>query len=159
MLAVGLPAPDFELPNQDGQPVRLSDYRGRKVVLFAFPRAGTSGCNAQACGFRDEFEAFQTHDAVVLGVSGDSPAALRRWKQAKGLPYDLLSDPGHTMLAAWGAFGIQFLGLIHIPMIQRSCWVIDEHGTIIDMQSPAGPKESVQRALAGLHSHPVHLPD
>jgi len=152
MPAIGQPAPDFELPNQDGKPVRLSDYRGHKVVLFAFPRAGTSGCNAQACGFRDEFEAFESHDAVVLGVSGDSPNTLRRWKQSKRLPYDLLSDPGHTMLAAWGAFGIPLFGLFRIPMIRRSYWVIDEHGTIVDMRSPIGPTQSVEHAIAALQA-------
>ena len=147
MPAVGDPAPDFELLNQDGKPVRLSSFRGQKVVLFAFPKANTMGCNAQACGFRDEFEAISARNAVILGLSGDSPETLREWKRRKQLPYDLLSDPDHAVVKAWGAYGVTLLGLVRLPMIQRGCWVIDEHGTVVDMKVPVGPGDSVRRAL------------
>jgi peroxiredoxin Q/BCP len=147
MPEVGKPAPDFELLNQDGQPVKLSDYRGKKVVLFAFPKANTMGCNAQACGFRDEFETINAHNAVILGLSGDSIETLKEWKQNKQLPYDLLSDPDHTVLKAWDAFGMSLLGVIRLPMIQRSYWVIDEQGTLIDKKVPVSPGDSVKRAL------------
>src|SRR5215203_5849046 len=103
MLTIGEPAPDFTLPNQDGQLIRLSDFRGKKVVLFAFPRANTMGCNAQACGFRDEFEEFRTNNAVVLGISCDPQQALQDWKMGKKLPYNLLSDPDHVVVEPWGA--------------------------------------------------------
>ena len=76
MPAVGEMAPDFELLNQKGESVKLSDYRGKKVLLFAYPKAGTSGCTTQACGFRDNFARIETADAVVLGISPDEPAAL-----------------------------------------------------------------------------------
>jgi peroxiredoxin Q/BCP len=147
MPEIGKPAPDFELRNQDGQPVKLSDYRGRKVVLFAFPKANTMGCNAQACGFRDEFESISAHNAVILGLSGDSIETLKEWKQNKQLPYDLLSDPEHEVLKAWDAFGMSLLGVIRLPMIQRSYWVIDEQGTLIDKKVPVSPGDSVKRAL------------
>ena len=105
MPAIGQPAPDFELPNQDGKPVRLGDFRGKKVVLFAYPKADTPGCTTQACGFRDHFPRIETKNAVVLGISPDQPEDLLKWKQKQSLPYDLLSDPEHKVLEAWGAWG------------------------------------------------------
>jgi len=145
---IGQLAPDFELSNQDGKQVKLSDYRGRKVVIFAFPKAFTSGCNNQACGFRDEFPRLETANAVVLGISGDSPETLRSWKDAKSLPYDLLSDPDHQVLAMLNAWGTSLFGIVTLPMITRSFWVIDEAGRVLDMQVGIGPLESVRRALA-----------
>ncbi len=147
MPSVGEKAPDFELKNQDGQLVRLSDLRGRKVVLFAFPKAGTPGCTKQACGFRDTFPRIEAVDAVVLGLSPDAPEDLLKWKQAENLPYTLLSDPDHAVLEAWGAwgektsYGKSYMGVI------RSHWVIDESGTIIDAQIKVSPEDSVSRAL------------
>jgi len=147
---VGHPAPDFELPNQDGKLVRLSDYRGKKVIIFAFPMANSSGCNAQACSFRDEFFAIKSANAVLLGVSPDSIGTLRQWKTDKKLPYDLLSDSRHKMLTAWGAWGVPILGSLKIPMVNRSYWVIDEQGIVMDEQMNVEPRESVRRALAAV---------
>jgi len=147
---LGQQAPDFELPNQDGQLVHLSDYRGKKVIVFAFPMANSSGCNAQACSFRDEFFAIQSANAVILGVSPDSTGTLRQWKIDKKLPYDLLSDPNHRMLSAWGAWGLPILGTVKIPMVNRSFWVIDENGLIIAEQNKVDPRESVHQALAAV---------
>ena len=151
MLKIGDAAPDFALVNQDGETVRLSDYRGRKVVIFAFPKAGTLGCNNQACEFRDEFPTLESHNAVVLGVSADSPSELLTWKLNKKLPYDLLSDKDHTMLQAYGAWGMD-IGLFKLPVITRSVWVIDENGIIIDMQIGVAPKASVERAIRALEA-------
>jgi peroxiredoxin Q/BCP len=151
MLKIGDAAPDFALVNQDGETVRLSDYRGRKVVIFAFPKAGTLGCNNQACEFRDEFPKLESHNAVVLGVSADSPSELLTWKLNKKLPYDLLSDKDHTMLQAYGAWGMD-IGLFKLPVITRSVWVIDENGIIIDMQIGIAPKASVERAIRALNA-------
>lgn len=150
MLQIGQPAPDFQLPNQDGKLIKLSDFRGKKVILFAFPKANTMGCNAQACSFRDEFPRIQTADAVVLGISADSQATLKQWKQMKKLPYDLLSDPDHQVLEAWNAWGQSLLGIINLPMTTRSFWAVDEDGRIIDMQVGISPAESVRRALAAV---------
>ncbi len=150
MPTVGQPAPDFELQNQDGKPVRLSDYRGRKVVIFAFPKANTPGCNHQACSFRDAFPQIESSSAVVLGVSTDSVAELAAWKAAKKLPYDLLSDPEHKMLDAWDAWGINLM-IFKLPLAAtRSYWVIDEKGILAAEQIGARPLESVQKALAAL---------
>lgn len=161
MPTIGQPAPDFELVNQDGNTVRLSDLRGRKVVLFAYPKAGTPGCTTQACGFRDEFPQVQTHNAVVLGISPDLPADQLKWKQSEQLPYDLLSDPEHTVMEAWGAwgeksmYGKKYLGVV------RSHWVIDEDGIVMDEQLGVSPKDSVERAvrtISGQGSHGVVTP-
>jgi peroxiredoxin Q/BCP len=147
MPQLGQPAPDFELPNQDGKRVRLSDYRGKKVILFVFVKANTAGCNAQVCGFRDEFPRFEEANAVVFGLSADSPETLKRWKQDKQLPYDLLSDPDYAVQKAWGARGLSLLNIVDIPLTLRSYWLIDENGIITDRQVGATPGGSVKKAL------------
>lgn len=144
---VGQQAPDFELLNQDGKTVHLSDYRGKKVVIFAFPKANTGGCNAQACAFRDELPRLESKNAVVLGVSTDSVETLKDWKQSKKLQYDLLSDPHHKFLEAWGAWGVPVVSIIKIPMAMRSYWVIDENGKVIASQVGVSPTDSVEKAL------------
>lgn len=149
---IGQFVPDFELPNQDGKQVKLSDYRGKKVIIFAFPKAFTAGCNNQACGFRDEFPHLETANAVVLGISGDSEETLLKWKQAKRLPYDLLSDPSHAVLTKLNAWGMSLFGVINLPRIARSFWVIDEEGRVVDMQVGISPGASVRRALAAIQN-------
>lgn len=148
MPKVGEQAPDFELMNQDGKMVRLSDFRGKKVILFAYPKAGTSGCTTQACGFRDEFPKVESGNAVVLGISPDEPKDQLKWKQAENLPYDLLCDTDHQVLEAWGAWGERSMyGKTYMGVI-RSHWVIDENGIVIDEQLQISPKDSVERAVA-----------
>jgi thioredoxin-dependent peroxiredoxin len=143
----GEPAPDFELLNQDGQPVRLSDFRGRKVILFAYPRADTSGCTIQACGFRDQLPNFGEANAVILGISDDPVADLKKWQQKQNFTYDLLSDPDHKVLEQYGAwgekvnYGKNYMGTI------RSHWVIDENGNILDERIKISPTDSVEQAL------------
>ena len=150
MPTIGQAAPEFELLNQDGQTVRLSDYRGRPVIIFAFPKANTMGCNNQACGFRDVFPQIESRNAVVLGVSSDSVAELARWKQRKQLQYDLLSDPEHKMLDAWDAWGFKLI-IVKLPIsATRSYWVIDERGILVDQQIGVRPQESVDKALAAV---------
>jgi peroxiredoxin Q/BCP len=147
---IGEKAPDFELINQDGKPVKLSDYRGQKVIVFAFPKADTPGCTTQACGFRDHFPQIETADAVVLGVSADTPADLKAWQQKENLPYDLLSDPEHKMLDEWQAWGeLSFKGRTFTAPL-RSFWVIDEGGIVIAGQVRITPEDSVTQALSAL---------
>jgi len=150
MPAVGEQAPDFELTNQDGETVKLSDFRGKKVILFAYPKAGTSGCTTQACGFRDEFPQITESNAVVLGISPDEPDKLKKWQEKEGLPYDLLSDPDHTTLEAWGAWGEKSMyGKKYMGVI-RSHWLIDENGVIADEQIKISPKKSIEKAVKAL---------
>lgn len=147
MPTVGEKAPDFELLNQDGKALRLSDFRGRKVLLFAYPKAGTSGCTTQACGFRDNFARIETSAAVVLGLSPDEPAALRKWIDKENLPYDLLSDPEHGVLEAWQAWGEKSMyGKKYMGVI-RSHWIIGEDGRVLDAQVKISPKKSIEKAL------------
>jgi len=147
MPSVGEQAPDFELLNQRGEPVRLSDYRGRRVLLFAYPKAATPGCTVQACGFRDNFAQIETADAVVLGLSPDKPAALAKWIEAEGLQYDLLSDPEHRVLEAWSAWGEKSMyGKKYMGVI-RSHWIIGVDGAVLDEQLKVSPKKSIEKAL------------
>jgi len=150
MPAVGEQAPDFELVNQDGETVKLSDFRGKKVILFAYPKAGTSGCTTQACGFRDEFPKITESNAIVLGISPDEPDKLKKWQEKENLPYDLLSDPEHTTLEAWGAWGEKSMyGKKYMGVI-RSHWLIDENGVIADEQIKVSPKKSIEKAIKAL---------
>lgn len=154
MLTVGQPVPDFELPNQDGEMIKLSDYRGKNVVIFAFPKANTMGCTMQACAFRDAFPQLESANAVVFGISSDNQDDLAGWKAAKNLQYDLLSDPDHKLLDAWDAWGLD-LKIIKLPVgATRSYWVIDENGVLIDQQIGVGPKDSLTKALEALNIIP-----
>lgn len=150
MPSIGEQAPDFELPNQDGKLVKLSDLRGKKVILFAYPRAATPGCTTQACGFRDEFPNIVAQNAVVLGISNDPPKDQLKWKESEGLTYDLLSDEDHSVLDAWGVWGERKMyGKTYLGTT-RSHWVIDENGIVIDEQIGISPADSVARALAAI---------
>ena len=150
MPAIGEKAPDFELLNQDGETVKLSDLQGKRVVLFAYPKAGTSGCTTQACGFRDNYPKIEAGDAIVLGISPDAPEALKKWQDKEALPYDLLSDPEHKILEAWGAWGEKSMyGKKYMGVI-RSHWIIGADGTIEDEQIKVSPKKSIEKALKAL---------
>ncbi|MDZ4769368.1 MAG: thioredoxin-dependent thiol peroxidase [Chloroflexota bacterium] len=147
---VGDLVPDFELSNQDGRMIKLSDYRGKRVVIFAYPKAGTSGCTTQACGFRDQFPKFEAHNIVILGISPDAPKLQAKWKTAESLPYDLLSDEDHQVLAQWGAWGEkQMYGKTHEGVI-RSHWIIGEDGRLIDAQLNVKATDSVSKAVETL---------
>ena len=152
MPSEGEMAPDFELRNQHGELVKLSDYRGRKVLLFAYPKAGTSGCTVQACGFRDHFLQIETANAVVLGLSPDAPAALAKWIEAESLPYDLLSDPEHQVLEAWNAWGERSMYGKTYQGVIRSHWIIGEDGAVLDEQIKISPKKSIEAALKFLNA-------
>ena len=148
MLTVGDTAPDFELLSDEGNPVKLSDYRGQRVVVFFYPKADTPGCTTQACGFRDNYPTFQEANAVVLGISPDTPEDLAKWKAKQNFPYSLLADTDHTVSEAydvWGEkkmFGNTYMG------VNRSHFVIDEAGKLADVQYGVSPKKSVETAVS-----------
>ncbi len=150
MLNVADVAPEFELLDSEGQPVKLSDFRGRRLVLFFYPKAGTSGCTTQACGLRDNFPKIEAGNATVVGVSPDQPAALAKWKSEENLPYPLLSDPDHQVAEAYGVWGEKKLyGRSYMGII-RSHFIIDAEGKIEDVQFKISPKNSISRAVAVL---------
>jgi peroxiredoxin Q/BCP len=129
-LIEGAAAPDFELDSTEGGPVRLSDYRGKRVVLYFYPRDNTSGCTKEACGFNEELPAFEELNAVVLGVSPDSVRSHERFREKHGLRFPLLSDPEKEVIQAYGAwkektrYGKKSFG------VERSTFLIDEQGVI-----------------------------
>ena len=131
MLAVGTPAPDFTLPDQDGTPRSLADYRGQKVVLYFYPKDMTSGCTKQACAFGELYPQFREKGAVVLGVSKDSVASHKRFEEKYGLPFTLLSDPGLEAIQAFDVwkekknYGKVSMGVV------RTTYLIDEQGIIV----------------------------
>jgi thioredoxin-dependent peroxiredoxin len=104
-LEEGKKAPEFALPDEDGNVVRLADFKGKPVVVFFFPKADTPGWTREACDFRDEVELFQKKKAAVVGISRDTPAAQKRFKEKYDLPFPLLSDPESKVHQAWGAWG------------------------------------------------------
>lgn len=147
MPTVGELAPDFELLNQDGESIKLSDFRGQTVILFAYPKADTPGCTTQACGLRDNFPRFQDKDATVIGISPDEPEALKKWQAKIELPYTLVSDPDHKVLEAWGAWGERNMyGNIYMGVI-RSHWVIGPDGVLVDENIKISPKKSIEQAV------------
>jgi len=104
-LTEGKKAPDFELLDEEGGKVKLSDFKGRRVVVFFYPKAMTSGCTREACDFRDEIAAFKRKKVAVLGVSKDKPESQKKFKEKYKLPFPLLSDPDVEVQKAWGVWG------------------------------------------------------
>ena len=129
-LEPGTPAPDFTLPDQDGTPVSLASLRGKRVVLFFYPRAMTPGCTTEACDFRDSLAPLQAAGYVVLGISRDEPATLREFRARDGLTYDLLSDADHSVHEAYGAWGEKQNYGKTITGVIRSTFILDEDGRV-----------------------------
>jgi peroxiredoxin Q/BCP len=129
-LSAGDAAPDFTLADADGKPVALADYRGRKVVVYFYPAAMTSGCTKQACDFRDNLAALNGAGLDVLGISPDQPAKLAKFRDAEGLTFPLLSDPDRSVLTAWGAYGEKTMYGKKVVGVIRSTFVVDAEGRI-----------------------------
>lgn len=129
-LSPGDPAPDFTLPDADGKPVSLADYRGRRVVVYFYPAASTPGCTKQACDFRDSLSALDAAGIAVLGISPDKPAKLVKFREAEGLTFPLLSDPDREVLTAYGAFGEKTMYGKTVQGVIRSTFVIDAQGKV-----------------------------
>lgn len=153
MLQVGDTAPDFELLTDTGESMKLSGLRGRRVVLFFFPKADTPGCTKQACGFRDRFPRIETANATVVGLSPDKPKSLAKWKANENLPYTLVSDPDHQVAEAYGAWGEKKLYGKTYMGILRGHAVIGPDGTLEDLRLRVSPEESVEAAVEFLAQH------
>jgi len=129
-LAPGDKAPAFSLTDDSGTTVRLKDYAGKRVLLFAYPAAMTPGCTKEACDFRDNLDVFRTNGFAILGISPDKPEKLARFKERDALTYPLLSDPDKAVLTAYGAFGENKLYGKVVTGVIRSTFVISPKGTI-----------------------------
>ncbi len=150
MLETGTLAPDFTLESDGSGPVSLSDFRGKKVVLYFYPKDDTPGCTTEACNFRDDYSALTSAGAVVLGVSPDSIRSHRSFKTKYELPFLLLSDPDHKVADVYGAWGPKKMMGRSYEGIIRSTYVIDETGKIMRVFPKVDVKEHSQEVLAVL---------
>ena len=150
MVEEGKPAPDFELPSESGERVRLSSLRGRPVVLYFYPKDDTPGCTTQACGIRDVYGEFRDAGAVVLGVSPDDEASHIRFKEKHGLPFTLLADTAHDVANEYGVwvernrYGRKSMG------IERSTVVIDPDGNVARFLRRVNPEQHAGQVLEAL---------
>ncbi|MBC7264924.1 MAG: thioredoxin-dependent thiol peroxidase [Chloroflexi bacterium] len=152
MLRESALAPDFTLEADDGHGVSLSDYRGKKVVLYFYPKDNTAGCTAEALAFRDEYPRIIAASAVVLGVSPDSVESHKRFKAKHNLPFTLLSDPNHQVAEMYGAWGEKKMyGQTRMGVI-RSTFIIDEEGRIVKIFPKVAVKGHIQEVLTALNA-------
>jgi thioredoxin-dependent peroxiredoxin len=141
-------APDFELPDQDGEPVRLSRLRGQRVVLYFYPKADTPGCTTQACGVRDHLPDYEGAGAMVMGISPDPVRKVKRFHDGQGLNFTLLADEDHAVAEAYGVwveksmYGKTYWGN------ERTTFVLDEDGVVREILRKVKPKEHDERVLA-----------
>ncbi len=150
MLEVGKKAPDFVLPDQDGKKVSLKDFKGKKVVLYFYPKDNTSGCTREACNFRDEFPKFKKSCAVIIGVSPDSVSSHKKFAEKYDLPFTLLADEDKKVLQMYDVwkeksmYGKKYMG------VERTTYIIDENGKIKKIFNKVkvdGHNEEVMKAL------------
>ena len=152
MVAEGTPAPDFELKTDSGETVKLSDLRGKPVVLYFYPKDDTPGCTAQACGIRDVYGEFEREGAVVLGVSPDDEASHVKFKQKFELPFTLLADEGHAVAERYGVWAEKsYMGKKYMG-VDRSTFVIAEDGTVKKVMRKVKPDSHADDVLATLRS-------
>ncbi|MCX7609251.1 MAG: thioredoxin-dependent thiol peroxidase [Anaerolineales bacterium] len=152
-LTVGVSAPDFVLPDENGTLRRLSDYRGRPVVLYFYPKDDTPGCTTEACGFRDDYSAYLDADVVILGVSPDSVQSHAKFKEKYQLPFPLLADEDHKVCELYGVWGMKkFMGREYEGVL-RTTFLIDAQGRIarvFEDVRPAGHSTEVLEAIKRL---------
>ncbi len=149
-LKTGDTAPEFETVNDKGEKVRLSDFRGKRVVLYFYPKDDTPGCTTQACSFRDNYASVRGKNAVVLGVSPDGVGSHQAFRDKFELPFPLLTDEDKAITQSYGAWGErEFAGRKFMGVI-RSHFVIDEQGKIVDVQYGVRPADSASLSIAQL---------
>lgn len=150
MLKTGMAAPDFTLKNQKGEDVSLSDYRGKKVVLYFYSKDNTSGCSAQACGYNDLLDDFLAEGAEVIGISKDSWESHQRFAEKKGLRFTLLADPEREVIALYDALKEKKTGGKVTTATVRSSYLIDENGVIVEARGNVRAAENPADMLAAL---------
>jgi peroxiredoxin Q/BCP len=150
VVEVGTRAPDFSLPSDSGEEIRLSALRGAPVVLYFYPRDDTPGCTTQACGIRDVWKELEAKGAIVLGVSPDDPRSHAEFREKYGLPFTLLSDEEHAVAEQYGTwvekrnYGKTYMG------VERSTFVIDSDGNVAKVMRRVKPAEHADDVLAAL---------
>ena len=147
MLETGTKAPDFSLPDQNGSTVRLSDFQGKKVVLYFYPKDNTPGCTRQACAFAASYEQFKTQNVIVIGISKDSVASHLKFAQKHGLPFILLSDPELQAIQAYGVWQEKKLyGKVSMGVV-RTTYIINEQGIIEKVMPKVKPDTNAAEIL------------
>lgn len=151
-IPVGKKAPAFSLKNGAGKTVKLSDFKGRKVVIYFYPKDLTPGCTTEACAFRDDYAELQARGVEVLGVSADDVASHLKFSEKYNLPFQLLSDPDHTMIEKYGAWGEKSMYGKKYWGVVRMTYIIDEEGLVTHVfpkVKPDGHSREILTALGG----------
>jgi peroxiredoxin Q/BCP len=150
MLEVGMKAPDFSLPDSEGREHKLSDYLGRRVVVYFYPKDNTPGCTRQACAFASAYDRFRQNDIVVIGISRDSVASHKKFAEKFSLPFVLLSDPDRVAIEAYGVWQEKKLyGKTSFGVV-RSTFIIDENGVIVRVMPKVKPDTNAQEIINSL---------
>jgi peroxiredoxin Q/BCP len=150
-LSAGIPAPDFEMLDDTNTPRKLSDFRGRNVILYFYPADDTPGCTKEACNFRDDYSAYENAGVVILGVSPDTVASHVKFKKKFQLPFPLLADVGHKVCDLYGTWGPKkFMGKEYEGVL-RTTFLIDENGNIAQVFENVRPAEHSTEMLAALN--------
>ena len=150
MLEKGTSAPDFKLDDQDGNPISLSDFKGKKILLWFYPKASTPGCTIEGQEFRDEFQKFQEKNTVILGMSADSVKSQKNFCEKQNFPFSLVSDPEKTTIRKYEAIGLKKMYGREYEGIFRISYLIDENGYIQKTYGKVKPKEHAKEVLEDL---------
>jgi peroxiredoxin Q/BCP len=154
LIAAGAPAPDFELPDQDGDPVRLSALRGRTIVLYFYPKADTPGCTTQACSIRDRAAEYAAAGVKVIGVSPDPVAKVKKFHDKRELNFTLLADADHAVCESYGVWGEKSMYGKRYMGAQRATFIIDADGCVVHVIPKASPKTHDDEVLKVLGELP-----
>ena len=147
MLTEGSKAPDFSLKDENGKTWTLADFLGKKFVLYFYPRDNTPGCTTEACSFRDSYQVFKDRGVDVVGISPDTEASHRKFREKFNLPFLLLADPDKQVLQSYGAYGEKMMYGKKVMGVIRSTFVIDETGTIAKVFPKVSPDKHVKELL------------
>jgi peroxiredoxin Q/BCP len=151
-ISANIPAPDFELQDDAGTTRKLSDYRGRPVILYFYPADDTPGCTKEACNFRDDYSQYENAHVTILGVSPDSVASHAKFKAKYGLPFPLLADPGHKVCDAYGVWGPKKMMGRSYEGVLRTTFLIDANGKIARVFENVKPSEHSAEVLGALNA-------
>jgi len=149
-ISAGINAPDFSLQDENNRIRRLSEFRGRPVILYFYPKDDTPGCTTEACNFRDDYSAYIDADVIILGVSPDSPKSHTKFKEKYSLPFTLLSDEDHAVAEAYGVWGLKkFMGREYMGIL-RTTFLIDAQGRIARVFENVKPAQHSAEVLSAL---------